>query len=139
MPVWRSLSFQRACAGRSFSGYQIAVTPCAHLRWAAARVAVVMPAAIEITSVRSAIGSRVRGSVAYSTTVARLLPQARRAGRARRLELKAMKTRYAEIPAYVTKDGSEIRELMHPAQHGNRLQSLAEATVAPGGPCMKAS
>jgi mannose-6-phosphate isomerase-like protein (cupin superfamily) len=43
-----------------------------------------------------------------------------------------MKTRYADIPAYVTKDGSEIRELMHPALHGNRLQSLAEATVAPG-------
>lgn len=43
-----------------------------------------------------------------------------------------MKTRYARIPAYVTRDGSEIRELMHPAQHGNRLQSLAEATVAPG-------
>jgi mannose-6-phosphate isomerase-like protein (cupin superfamily) len=42
------------------------------------------------------------------------------------------KSRYAETPAYVTKDGSEIRELMHPAIHGNRLQSLAEATVAPG-------
>lgn len=43
-----------------------------------------------------------------------------------------MKTRYADIPAYVTRDGSEIRELMHPARHGNRWQSLAEATVAPG-------
>ncbi len=43
-----------------------------------------------------------------------------------------MKTSYAETPAYVTKDGSEIRELMHPTVHGNRLQSLAEATVAPG-------
>ena len=43
-----------------------------------------------------------------------------------------MRTRYDEMPAYVTKDGSEIRELMHPAVHGNRLQSLAEATVAPG-------
>ena len=42
------------------------------------------------------------------------------------------RTRYAEIPAYVTRDGSEIRELMHPAVHGNRRQSLAEATVAPG-------
>ena len=41
-------------------------------------------------------------------------------------------TRYADIPAYVTKDGSEIRELMHPQQHGNRAQSLAEATVPPG-------
>ena len=38
----------------------------------------------------------------------------------------------AELPAYVTKDGSEIRELMHPALHGNRRQSLAEPTVAPG-------
>ena len=43
-----------------------------------------------------------------------------------------LKTRYAEIPAYTTKDGSEIRELMHPAMHGNRSQSLAEATVHPG-------
>ncbi len=43
-----------------------------------------------------------------------------------------MQTRYAEIPAYITKDGSQIRELMHPAVHGNRRQSLAEATVAPG-------
>ncbi|MFH1819609.1 MAG: cupin domain-containing protein [Pseudomonadota bacterium] len=43
-----------------------------------------------------------------------------------------MKTRYAEVPAYLTRDGSEIRELMHPAVHGNRQQSLAEATVVPG-------
>ena len=43
-----------------------------------------------------------------------------------------MKTSYHDIPAYITRDGSEIRELMHPALHGNRLQSLAEATVAPG-------
>jgi mannose-6-phosphate isomerase-like protein (cupin superfamily) len=33
---------------------------------------------------------------------------------------------------YVTKDGSVIRELMHPDVHGNRNQSLAEATLAPG-------
>lgn len=44
-----------------------------------------------------------------------------------------MKTRYAERPGYVTKDGSEIRELLHPAEHGNRNQSLAEATIQPGG------
>jgi mannose-6-phosphate isomerase-like protein (cupin superfamily) len=43
-----------------------------------------------------------------------------------------MKTRYADSPAYITTDGSTIRELMHPSVHGNRLQSLAEATVAPG-------
>lgn len=46
-----------------------------------------------------------------------------------------MKTTYADIPAYLTKDGSEIRELMHPgvhgAAHGSRLQSLAEATIPP--------
>ena len=41
-------------------------------------------------------------------------------------------TRYGEIPAYVTKDGSEIRELMHPAVQGNRHQSLAEARVPAG-------
>lgn len=44
-----------------------------------------------------------------------------------------MKTQYADILPYVTKDGSEIRELMHPSVHGNRAQSLAEATVPPGG------
>jgi mannose-6-phosphate isomerase-like protein (cupin superfamily) len=43
-----------------------------------------------------------------------------------------MKTEYAAIPPYVTKDGSTIRELMHPTVHGNRAQSLAEAIVAPG-------
>jgi mannose-6-phosphate isomerase-like protein (cupin superfamily) len=43
-----------------------------------------------------------------------------------------MKTQYAGVTSYVTKDGSEIRELMHPAAHGNRAQSLAEATVPPG-------
>ena len=47
-----------------------------------------------------------------------------------------MKTTLAVVPAYVTRDGSEIRELMHPQVHGATLnvtrQSLAEATVLPG-------
>jgi mannose-6-phosphate isomerase-like protein (cupin superfamily) len=43
-----------------------------------------------------------------------------------------MKTRYAAVQAFITKDGSEIRELMHPSTHGNHTQSLAEAIVAPG-------
>lgn len=43
-----------------------------------------------------------------------------------------MKTRYEDAAPYVTKDGSTIRELMHPAVHGNRAQSLAEAVLAPG-------
>lgn len=43
-----------------------------------------------------------------------------------------MKTRYDAIPAYITKDGSEIRELMHPAIHGAKNQSLAEAIVQAG-------
>jgi mannose-6-phosphate isomerase-like protein (cupin superfamily) len=43
-----------------------------------------------------------------------------------------MTSRYAAIAPYVTKDGCEIRELMHPSVHGNRAQSLAEATVPPG-------
>jgi mannose-6-phosphate isomerase-like protein (cupin superfamily) len=42
------------------------------------------------------------------------------------------RSRYAEVPAFVTKDGSMIRELMHPAVHGNANQSLAEATVPVG-------
>lgn len=44
-----------------------------------------------------------------------------------------MLSHYRAIEPYTTKDGSEIRELMHPAVHGNHLQSLAEATVPPGG------
>ena len=40
---------------------------------------------------------------------------------------------YAAVPAYVTKDGSTIRELAHPAVHGHRALSFAEATVPPGG------
>ena len=43
-----------------------------------------------------------------------------------------MRSRYAGVQAYVTKDGSTIRELMHQDIHGNRQQSLAEAQVAPG-------
>lgn len=43
-----------------------------------------------------------------------------------------MKTSYRAIVAYTTRDGSEIRELMHPAVHGNRQQSLAEAVIQPG-------
>ncbi|MGE0080009.1 MAG: cupin domain-containing protein [Thiohalomonadaceae bacterium] len=44
-----------------------------------------------------------------------------------------MKTGYTDIVPYVTRDGSLIRELMHPTVHGNAAQSLAEAEVAPGG------
>jgi mannose-6-phosphate isomerase-like protein (cupin superfamily) len=47
-----------------------------------------------------------------------------------------MKTRYQEITAFVTRDGSIIRELMHPEQHSApsaaSKQSLAEAIVRPG-------
>jgi mannose-6-phosphate isomerase-like protein (cupin superfamily) len=43
-----------------------------------------------------------------------------------------LKTTYAAVTPYVTKDGSQIRELMHPAHLGTHAQSLAEATVAPG-------
>lgn len=39
---------------------------------------------------------------------------------------------YVSVTPYVTKDGSEIRELMHPQVQGNAAQSLAEATVLPG-------
>ena len=43
-----------------------------------------------------------------------------------------MRSSYRSTAPYRTKDGSEIRELMHPAVHGNRNQSFAEATVQPG-------
>lgn len=46
------------------------------------------------------------------------------------------KTSLSFVPAYITRDGSEIREMMHPQVHGGALgvarQSLAEATVLPG-------
>ncbi|MCW9015215.1 MAG: cupin domain-containing protein [Gammaproteobacteria bacterium] len=38
-------------------------------------------------------------------------------------------TRYNDISTYTTKDGSYIKELMHPATHSSRQQSLAEATI----------
>lgn len=41
-------------------------------------------------------------------------------------------SRYDDAQPYVTKDGSEIRELMHPASHGNQAQSLGEATIYAG-------
>jgi mannose-6-phosphate isomerase-like protein (cupin superfamily) len=43
-----------------------------------------------------------------------------------------MRTHYRDLPPYTTRDGSTIRELMHPAVHGNRAQSLAEAEVPVG-------
>lgn len=43
-----------------------------------------------------------------------------------------MKTTYAAVTPYMTKDGSQIRELMHPARHGNHAQSFAEAIVEVG-------
>ncbi|MGD8558947.1 MAG: cupin domain-containing protein [Gammaproteobacteria bacterium] len=43
-----------------------------------------------------------------------------------------MLTRYKDIEPFITKDGSEIRELMHPQHHAVLKQSLAEATVPPG-------
>ena len=41
-------------------------------------------------------------------------------------------TKWADVPSFRTKDGSLIRELIHPKKQGNRCQSLAEATVEPG-------
>jgi len=46
------------------------------------------------------------------------------------------KTDYARINPFITRDGSEIRELMHPqhhaGQHGVHNQSLAEARIPAG-------
>ena len=43
-----------------------------------------------------------------------------------------MKTSLQDIKPYETRDGSQIRELMHPESHPVRQQSLAIAIVAPG-------
>ncbi len=39
---------------------------------------------------------------------------------------------YAEVEPFVTKDGSVIRELMHPLHHASQAQSLAEARLVAG-------
>ncbi len=41
-------------------------------------------------------------------------------------------TNIGTVPAFTTKDGSEIRELLAPRNSVIRRQSLAEARVAPG-------
>jgi len=45
---------------------------------------------------------------------------------------KRILTTYNQIEPFITKDGSIVRELMHPALHGNHRQSLAEAVVPAG-------
>jgi len=42
------------------------------------------------------------------------------------------KTVYKDAEAFTTKDGSTIRELMHPQHHAAQNQSLAEAIVPVG-------
>jgi len=48
----------------------------------------------------------------------------------------ATKTEYSALQAFITRDGSQIKELMHPAQHASQLgvqaQSLAEARISVG-------
>ncbi len=41
-------------------------------------------------------------------------------------------TKLKELQPYITKDNSSIFELMHPEQHSNSKQSLAQAIVSPG-------
>lgn len=43
-----------------------------------------------------------------------------------------MKTSLHDIQPYMTKDGSLIRELLHPAVHGNTNLSFAQAVIEPG-------
>ena len=43
-----------------------------------------------------------------------------------------MKIAYDEVTAFITKDGSVIRELLHPTIHGPGAMSFAEAAVDPG-------
>lgn len=43
-----------------------------------------------------------------------------------------MRTEYAKIDPFITKDGSIIRELMHPDGVGSEKQSVAEAIVSIG-------
>ncbi len=48
------------------------------------------------------------------------------------ITMKIIKSEYDKIKPYITKDGSIIRELMHPNVHGDVKQSLAEAIVPVG-------
>ena len=41
--------------------------------------------------------------------------------------MKIIKTEYDKIKPYITKDGSIIRELIHPNAHGEVKQSLGSA------------
>jgi mannose-6-phosphate isomerase-like protein (cupin superfamily) len=43
-----------------------------------------------------------------------------------------MASKYSEVKPYITRDGSIIRELVHPCVHENIRLSLAEAVVPPG-------
>ena len=43
---------------------------------------------------------------------------------------------YQTVQPYITKDGSLIRELVHPSVIAGANQSLAEATIPPGGKTM---
>ena len=43
-----------------------------------------------------------------------------------------MKTRYDDATPFITKDGSVIREFMHPDHHASRTMSFAEAIVSAG-------
>lgn len=42
------------------------------------------------------------------------------------------RTTYGNLSAFITKDGSIIRELMHPSVHGGKNISLAEAVIPAG-------
>lgn len=42
------------------------------------------------------------------------------------------RTQYHNIKPYITRDGSLIREIMHPFHHSNINQSLAEAEIPAG-------
>ena len=42
------------------------------------------------------------------------------------------KTSLQEIKPYTTKDGSQMRELMHPEKHGNKMLSFAHAVIEQG-------
>ncbi len=44
----------------------------------------------------------------------------------------SFKSALPDVMPYITKDGSEIRELLHPALHAVHKQSLAEAFVPAG-------
>jgi len=74
------------------------------------------------------VGAAYHSAVYAALPLLRPFPSARHSGILRRMD----KTSLDAVPAFITKDGSEIRELLAYRNSGIRNQSLAEARLPAG-------